>query len=753
MARERSSSLSWPRCLTRAFASSADPGPLRLLYQHHKLVLLLLSCAFGACEAEAAEEPRLIARPEAFPALSHPHCSHCSIEGARRKEELRADDRVLCWLQVLTDGYVNDGAIPLRFFLSKHRVLDDSWGQFVYDPDAGFARGFAPDAGPFQFHGWRNGVMVVKSKKDGTLYSCLSGVAFEGPRKGTRLEPRPTLLSDWGFWQKRYPHAVAYIMSDQFKPVELPTVVNENSRQTRGTADGRLPADTPVLGVWDGKQARAYPIEALEKAGVIHETVGGQPRIVLWYGATKTAAAYRQPFGTSGLAGDAGWIFTVDETSEAAPFVDKRTGSHWDITGRSVGGGPRLAWMNSVQVKWFAWAAEYPQTSIYGQSSAKNDYQPLTSTNVSSAGAHGNLDATARHFGILKNVDPAHERVTVLVEGEKDPKEWPLSPGAELWCAGWWSRLDQFTIGDRVWLWFAKDHAGQPVAIALLADELSEQALYAPVMIKAVEPTGTVSFETVRASKPIMRTVKLSNAEVYRGDSKARQDSLKVGDTVYLQTVGEHARLVLDAAGFEQRRVGQKKALAKRWIDEGLAGTLMFSHPDSHEVELVLDHEGMHWGRSLQAGDEVTLQAKTAIPGSVRRLRPWRERTQVSVRLEGSGPALTAGQRVKLRLAAPPAAADCDSIPKGLNRSVSKTDRVEWLMSSIYCTCTMNDVCAGHVFTLAACDAGPGHTCGLAKSTRPELANMIDQGQTDVQIFEKLLKDRGPKLLGPHMLP
>jgi len=28
---------------------------------------------------------------------------------------------------------------------------------------------------------------------------------------------------------------------------------------------------------------------------------------------------------------------------------------------------PRLVWMDSVQVKWFAWAAEYPDTSIYGK--------------------------------------------------------------------------------------------------------------------------------------------------------------------------------------------------------------------------------------------------------------------------------------------------------------------------------------------------------------------------------------------------
>ena len=103
----------------------------------------------------------------------------------------------------------------LRFFLAKHRVISDSYGVFVYDPDAGFARGFAPSYN-FVFHGWRNGIMVIKDTKDGTLYSALSGVAFEGPKKGERLKPVPTLTTKWGWWLKHYPNAVAYHMFEKY---------------------------------------------------------------------------------------------------------------------------------------------------------------------------------------------------------------------------------------------------------------------------------------------------------------------------------------------------------------------------------------------------------------------------------------------------------------------------------------------------------------------------------------------------------
>lgn len=330
------------------------------------LIVFLPLLASAAEQKPVSQPPRVIPSTE-FQSLLHPNCSHCAIEQDRRATELRDDDRVVCWLQVEYDGYTNDGAVPLRFFLNKYRVLSDGWGVFVYDPDAGYVRGFAPDGDEFRFEGWRNGVTVMRGK-DGTLYSGLTGVAFDGPRKGKRLRPEATLVTDWGFWRKRYPAAVAYMMYDKYKPIELPVDLNHDSVASRGAVDRRLAPDTMVLGVWDGKNARAYPLESLAKEGVIHDQIeGGPPFIVLWYANTRTAAAYHQPWGTSGIQGDAGWIFSIDPKADAAPFVDRRVKLHWDITGRAEGGGPKLIWMDGVQVKWFAWAAEHPGTSIYGK--------------------------------------------------------------------------------------------------------------------------------------------------------------------------------------------------------------------------------------------------------------------------------------------------------------------------------------------------------------------------------------------------
>lgn len=349
--------------------------------RHGLLVLLLLATPLRADEPDG----KLIVKPDAFKTLVNPNCSHCKDEAKRRGSELRADDRVLCW----TRGYSDGGAIPIRFFLNPYRVISDSYGVFVYDPDAGYARGFSPSY-QFTFHGWRNGVMVMKHK-DGTLYSCLSGVAFDGPKKGSRLQPVPTLVSDWGYVMKNYPNAVAYHLFDKYQPTDMPITTHEDSRRSRGSPAPLLPANTPVLGVWDGKQASAFVLKRYETAGSALNTVtvAGRTFYVLWYAPTKTASAYANeaspPRKFSAPQPNSEGVSPPEPATDArkrtvtlnldvregspAPFVDDETKSRWDVYGRAVEGplkGWTLTWLDSTQVKWFAWSAEYPKTTIHG---------------------------------------------------------------------------------------------------------------------------------------------------------------------------------------------------------------------------------------------------------------------------------------------------------------------------------------------------------------------------------------------------
>jgi hypothetical protein len=182
-------------------------------------------------------------------------------------------------------------------------------------------------------------------------------------------------------------------MFDRYQPVELPTRDDPDSVRSRGKPDPRLKADEVVLGVWTGKTARAYPLSVLERQGILKEQQG-EPVVVLWEPRTRTATAYRpiasQPRTFKGPRPDATGVSPPDEGVPVPPdapivpprklsldlatkpgagrFVDMETGSVWDIAGRCVEGklkGWTLEWADSVQVKWFAWAAEYPQTTVF----------------------------------------------------------------------------------------------------------------------------------------------------------------------------------------------------------------------------------------------------------------------------------------------------------------------------------------------------------------------------------------------------
>jgi hypothetical protein len=675
------------------------------------LVLLL------AAAAAPQPAPLVIGKPGAFPTLVNPACSHCKDEAKRRAKELRPDDRVLCW----TRGYSDGGAIPVRFFLSAHRVISDSYGVFVHDPDAGFMRGFAPSF-EFEFHGWRNGVMVMKHR-DGTLFSGLTGVAFDGPRKGTRLEPVPTLESDWGFWLEKYPDAVAYHMFDKYKAVELPAKPDPDSLKTRPTADTRLKAEDAVLGVSVGKFTRAYPLTTVRERGLITDSIDGAPVVVLWEPRTRTASAYSpvatQPRKFKAPRPDKTGVSPPDEGVPLPPgatalpprrvtlavaakgaagrFTDAETRSFWDVAGRCVAGelkGWTLKWVDGVQVKWFAWAAECPETTIYTAE------KPDPSKKIREvAGTAEFLRVLPKPFATLKAVDAKNGTVTLLLDGEKVAKVWPIEPDAEVKVGAWWGRLEQLKPGDRVWAWLKLDRKKNPVSVIMLADDVSEYDMHGSLRTR-------------------------------KKDEKPRFTAEQV----------------------EAKRAAQKAWLRKRWTEDGLPGTLTINHVFSGELELTLDHEAMRWGRSLAVGDVVHLAADPPIKGVVKAVTPWRERTVVRLVVgELQAADLKIGQRLALKMTPLSETADASVYPADIGRPRTKQERVEWFLASIYCTCGVSrDVCTGHFYTLASCNV---NGCGMPRRVREEVAEMIDEGLTDRQIFDAIVKEQGPLVLKPHLLP
>ncbi len=357
---------------------------------------------------------------------------------------------------------------------------------------------------------------------------------------------------------------------------------------------------------------------------------------------------------------------------------------------------------------------------------------------VEVAGTAEFLRSVPKHFATLKAVDVTHRRVALLIEGEKLPKVWPLVDDAEIKVHGWWGRLDRFTLGDRVWVWFQTDRKKQAVAVAMLADEMSEQDIHG----------HGVTLVSARVQSITIKGAKQERTLAIAKDFAV----LPVGQSIYVQSSGDKVRRAVDAHDFESLRREQKERLRNIWKDEGLPGAVTFLHRFSGEMELMLDHEAMRWGRSLKLGDKVSLVAEPPIAAVVKDVKPWRERTQLRLVVNSFDQTeLRLGQRIHLKMTPLSKEVDEAQLPPDLDRPRSKEERIDWFLASIYCSCGVaGDVCTGHFYTLASCNP---NGCGMPRHMRKILAEQIDKGKTDRQIFELLLKEHGPDLLRPHLAP
>jgi hypothetical protein len=300
-----------------------------------------------------------------------------------------------------------------------------------------------------------------------------------------------------------------------------------------------------------------------------------------------------------------------------------------------------------------------------------------------------------KKFGTIQHIDAAKHAVTLLLEGDKEPTTWPLTPDAELKVRGWWGRLDQFPKGERTWAWFTVDRSKKPKAVFMLADAVSESEIHG------------------LADPKIAKT--------------------------------------LDLGKLQTQRAEQREWLRQRWLSEGLPGTIGFLHLYSGETDVLLDHEAMRWARTLVPGDKVELAGEPPIKAVVKSVAAQREKTQVRLVIHSLDLTdLNTGRRVHLKMKAPAAEVEAAQLPPDIDRPKTKDERIEWFLANIYCTCGVGgDICTGHFYTLASCNP---NGCGLPNFTRRQIGKMIEDGKTNRQIFEELLQARGAAMLRPHLL-
>jgi Protein of unknown function (DUF3179) len=277
-------------------------------------------------------------------------------------------------------------AYPIQI-LVWHEIVNDTLGDrpiaVTYCPLCNsslvFDRGVAGRTLTFGTTGnLRRSDLVMWDRQTESWWQQLSAEAVVGELTGTRLEVLPSQTLSWSDFKRIHPGgdvlsrdtgvqrdygANPYAGYDQ--PDSEPFLFD-------GETDDRLPPKERVVAIFTEEETVVVPFSRLAREPVVETEAGGRPVVVFYKrGVVSPLDApvidASRDVGTAAAfdARLAGQRLSFERRGDG--FVDRETGSRWDIAGRAVAGelaGERLRPIRHDQQFWFALAAFLPDARI-----------------------------------------------------------------------------------------------------------------------------------------------------------------------------------------------------------------------------------------------------------------------------------------------------------------------------------------------------------------------------------------------------
>jgi Protein of unknown function (DUF3179) len=210
---------------------------------------------------------------------------------------------------------------------------------------------------------------VFKDRETGSRWQQSSLEAISGPLQGAKLQLYPFLLTNWEEWHRLHPDTLV------LKP--LPGYADRMAEKNQmireglsglGTApndvtyhDDRLKPKTMVLGLDVDGASKAFPLEALRRARVANDVLGGKPVVLVHQPKSDTTTAFIARAKDRTLTFDAA-------NAEASALVDRETKSRWDAYGTCTSGPLKGSTLEPLVLEpeyWFAWSEFHRSTAIY----------------------------------------------------------------------------------------------------------------------------------------------------------------------------------------------------------------------------------------------------------------------------------------------------------------------------------------------------------------------------------------------------
>ncbi|MEM9596755.1 MAG: DUF3179 domain-containing protein [Acidobacteriota bacterium] len=305
-------------------------------------------------------------RVEGIPALDDP-----TMVPADEVRYLKDDEEIF---GIEIDGDAR--AYPLRI-LDWHEMLNDTVaGQPVtlsYCTLCGSGVLYStrlPDGRTFRFGTsgllYRSNKLMLE-RESRSLWSNLTGEPVVGPQVGSglQLEYVPHTRTTWADWKRRHPETLVVKIDRDLKEVARkhgfdyrPGEADERRRNVSFPVwkkNDVLPREEEVYALRLDGAAKAYPLETLLKTGIVNDTVGDRPVVLVADDGTGAVRAYERgnlEFQGDGevLVGTGGVRYRVEE-GRLAP-VDAEAGEP-------------LRRLPGHFAFWFGWYAFFPRTEVW----------------------------------------------------------------------------------------------------------------------------------------------------------------------------------------------------------------------------------------------------------------------------------------------------------------------------------------------------------------------------------------------------
>lgn len=283
-------------------------------------------------------------------------------------------------------------AYPLSILIWHEIVNDEVNGQPVSvtfcplcNASIAFDRNFDGQVLDFGTTGrLRNSDLLMYDRQTETWWQQFTGEGVIGTYAGEQLTFLPSQVMAWGDFKSRFPEAqVLARPRDNGRLTRSygsnPYVGYDSSDEPflfRGEIDPRLHPVARVAGLTTETSARAYAFDLLTERGVVEDEFDG--RAIVLFHRRGTASALDARMIREGK--DVGTVAVYERTLDGQTlsfdadgqghFTDTETGSTWNILGEAVAGplaGSRLTEILHFDHFWFAWAAFFPDTELYGE--------------------------------------------------------------------------------------------------------------------------------------------------------------------------------------------------------------------------------------------------------------------------------------------------------------------------------------------------------------------------------------------------